>query len=162
MPVQYADAVSIAFIASNAIFPHKEPPMEPHLESAHETRTRNVLVDSGTEPKLIEPVDPTDDEQLTTHLLTMLSVATGMVGVCATAIGLIGILKSMNRLEMIVDDLFAIGSMLFIGVVALSFLGLRSRVFKTWPKLMVTLDIIFFLGLMAVVIATLLLTWVVI
>lgn len=143
--------------------------MEPHLESAHETRTRNVHVDPGnSEPKRIQPdnssqlINSSDDEQLTTHLLTMLSVATGMVGVCATAIGLIGILKSMNRLEMLVDDLFAIGSMLFIGVVALSFLGLRTRVFKTWPGLMLTLDITFFLGLMAVVIATLLLTWVVI
>ena len=137
--------------------------MEPHLESAHETRTRNVHVDPGnTEPRHIDPVNTTTDEQLTTHLLTMLSVATGMVGVCATAIGLIGILKSMNELEMIVDDLFAIGSMLFIGVVALSFLGLRTRVFKTWPKLMLTLDITFFLGLVAVVVATLLLTWVVI
>ncbi len=114
------------------------------------------------DPNKSDLKNASDDEQLTTHLLTMLSVATGMVGVCATAIGLIGILKSMNELEMIVDDLFAIGSMLFIGVVALSFLGLRTRVFKAWPKLMLTLDITFFLGLMAVVIATLLLTWVVI
>jgi hypothetical protein len=154
----------MASIASNAIIiPHKDPPMEPHLEPASETRTRKLRVEpSDTESRHIEPISSSNDEQLTTHLLTMLSVATGMVGVCATAIGLIGILKSMNELEMIVDDLFAIGSMLFIGVVALSFLGLRTRMFKAWPKLMVTLDIIFFLGLMAVVIATLLLTWVVI
>jgi hypothetical protein len=148
----------MAFIASSAIIiPHKELPMEPHLDPARGTRSRKHV-----EPSNTEPISSSNDEQLTTHLLTMLSVATGMVGVCATAIGLIGILKSMNELEMIVDDLFAIGSMLFIGVVALSFLGLRTRVFKSWPKLMLTLDIIFFLGLMAVVIATLLLTWVVI
>ena len=154
----------MAFIASNAIIiPHKELPMEPHLEPARGTHTRNLHVEpSNAESGHVGPMNSSNDEQLTTHLLTMLSVATGMVGVCATAIGLIGILKSMNKLEMIVDDLFAIGSMLFIGVAALSFLGLRTRMFKTWPKLMLTLDIIFFLGLMAVVVATLLLTWVVI
>ena len=48
------------------------------------------------------------DEELRTHMLTMLSVASGLAGVCATAIGLIGIVKRLSTSEMIVDDLFAV------------------------------------------------------
>lgn len=103
-----------------------------------------------------------DNEQFNTHLLAMLSVASGMAGVCATAIGLIGIVKTMNKIETVVDDLFAIGALLFLGVTGLSFLGLRTRLGKTWPKLMLAIDIVFFIGLAAVVVASLLLTWMVI
>jgi len=103
-----------------------------------------------------------DDEQFNTHLLTMLSVASGMAGVCATAIGLIGIVKKLNELETIVDDLFAVGALLFLTVTGLSFLGLRTRLGKTWPGLVIALDVTFFIGLGAVVVAALLLTWMVI
>ena len=103
-----------------------------------------------------------DDEQFNTHLLTMLSVASGMAGVCATAIGLIGIVKSLNKIETIVDDLFAVGALLFLTVTGLSFLGLRTRLGRTWPHLMIAIDIVFFVGLAAVVMASLLLTWMVI
>jgi hypothetical protein len=112
-------------------------------------------------PRKVEVKGKNENERLNTHLLTMLSVASGMAGVCATAIGLIGILKKMNELETLVDDLFAIGSVLFLTVSALSFLGLRTQLNSKWPGLVSALDITFLIGLGTVVIASLLLTYMV-
>jgi hypothetical protein len=94
-----------------------------------------------------------------THLLTMLSVASGMVGVCATAIGLIGIVKRLNGVETLVDDLFAVGSLLFLFVCGLAFLGLRARLAERWNILVPTLDVTFLLGLATVALASVLLTY---
>ena len=107
-------------------------------------------------------MDSQHDDEIHTHLLTMLSVASGMAGVCATAIGLIGIVKKMSELETIVDDLFAVGALLFLAVTGMSFLGLRTRLRRKQRGLMWALDTTFFCGLCAVVVASLLLTWMVI
>lgn len=102
------------------------------------------------------------DEELRTHLLTMLSVASGMAGVCATAIGLIGIVKRLSTVELIVDDLFAAGALLFLFVTGLSFVCLRTKFGKKSNRLVLAIDVAFFLGLTTVVIASLFLTWMVI
>jgi hypothetical protein len=103
-----------------------------------------------------------ENEALNVHLLTLLSVASGMAGVCATAIGLIGIVKNLNKVETLVDDLFAIGSVLFLFVTGLSFLSLRTKLRAKWRHLVLTLDVAFFLGLSVVVVASALLTYMVI
>lgn len=103
-----------------------------------------------------------NNEELRTHLLTMLSVASGMAGVCATAIGLIGIVKRLSTIELIVDDLFAMGALLFLFVTGLSFFCLRTRLGKKSHKIVLLIDFAFFLGLTTVVIASVLLTWMVI
>ena len=102
-----------------------------------------------------------DDDRFLTHLLTVLSVSAGMVGVCLTAIGLIGVMKSLGRVETVVDDLLAISSMLFMVTAVLSFLGMRTNLTKSWRSFARTLDGVFCVGLVLVGIATLLLTWVV-
>jgi hypothetical protein len=96
-----------------------------------------------------------------THLLTVLSVASGMVGVCLTAIGLIGIMKTLSKLEVIVDDVLVIATLLFLVAAVLSFLGLRAGLVRRWRHFARTLDLIFCVGLFLVVVATVLLTWVV-
>src|SRR5262245_2530604 len=101
------------------------------------------------------------DERFYTHLLTVLSVSSGMVGVCLTAIGLIGIIKSLNKVEVIVDDVLAIGALLFMLASALRFIGMRTRLSLTWRSFARVLDLVFFGGLLLVVVAILLLTWVV-
>jgi hypothetical protein len=102
------------------------------------------------------------DDRYYTHLLTVLTVSSGMVGVCLTAIGLVGIMKSLSKLETLVDELLALGGVLFMTTAILSFLGLRTRLAKSWSGFTRTLDLIFCLGLVLVVIATLLLTWIVV
>jgi hypothetical protein len=102
------------------------------------------------------------DDRSYTHLLTVLSVSSGMVGVCLTAIGLIGIIKSLSRIELVVDELLSIGAVLFMITAIFSFLGMRSNFIKTWRGFGLALDLVFCLGLVLVVIATIMLTWVVI
>lgn len=103
-----------------------------------------------------------DEQWYHWHLLTLLSVSAAMVGVCLTAIGLVGIVKSLRNFEFIVDDLLAIATLMFVSVTFLSFLGLRTRVWKTWRGFSLTIDVLFCLGLLVVVSASLLLTWAVI
>jgi len=99
------------------------------------------------------------DERFYTHLLTVLSVSSGMVGVCLTAIGLIGIIKSLNKVEMLVDDMLAIGTMMFMVTSLLSFFAMRTRLSQTWRGITHTIDIIFCLALVLVAVATAVLTW---
>ncbi len=128
--------------------------------------------DERTSPKVTRKVhspsttNPPDDAEAPaveySHLLTILSVSSGMVGVCLTAIGLIGIVKSLSKLETFVDDLLALGTMFFMVAGALSFFGMRTRLGKRWRNLVRALDIIFCIGMLTVVVAAMLLTWVVI
>jgi hypothetical protein len=113
------------------------------------------------EPAPVPPARPDDVDRYTTHLLTILSVSAGMVGVCLTAIGLIGVMKMLHRMEILVDDVLAVSAMLFMAAAVMSFVGLRSEFSKRWRHFERTLDGLFCAGLVLMAIATLLLTWVV-
>ncbi len=43
--------------------------------------------------------EPTSEVGGNTHHLTLLSVSSGMVGACLTAIGLIGVVRTLNPIE---------------------------------------------------------------
>ncbi len=103
-----------------------------------------------------------DDDRSYAHLLTLLSVSAAMVGVCLTAVGLVNVIEAISKLEGWVDDLLAIGSLLFSLVTLLSFLGIRTRIRRTWPRYMLLLDILFCLGIVSMVAASFLLTYMVI
>ena len=124
------------------------------------TISRTDRAEAPEEPTLGERAE--DDGRFLTHLLTVLSVSAGMVGVCLTAIGLIGVMKSLSRVETVVDDLLAISAMLFMVTAVLSFLGMRTNLTKRWRSFARTLYGVFCVGLLLVGIATLLLTWVVV
>jgi hypothetical protein len=113
---------------------------------------------SESSPRPHEPPEEQND-RFYTHQLTILSVSSGMVGVCLTAIGLIGILKSLNRVEVLVDDMLAVGAVLFMVTALLSFFAMRMRLARAWVGLAVTIDLVFCLGLVLVVVATAMLTW---
>jgi cation transport ATPase len=102
-----------------------------------------------------------EDEALQTHLLTLLSVSAAMVGVCLTAIGLVGILNTLNKMQVIVDELLAVGALLFMVVCMLSFLGVRTDLRRSWRGLSLSIDVLFCLGLVVLVAASILLAWVV-
>jgi hypothetical protein len=103
-----------------------------------------------------------NDDRTYTHLLTLLSVSAAMVGVCLTAISLVSVFDALRKLEGIVDDLLAIGALLFSIVTLLSFLGIRTNVRKSWPRYTLVLDALFCIGITMMVIASLVLTFVVI
>ena len=103
-----------------------------------------------------------DDDRTYTHLLTLMSVSAAMVGVCLTAVGLVNVIESLNKWEGWVDDLLAVGSLVFSLVTLMSFLGIRTRIRYTWPRYVLVLDILFCLGIITMVVSSFLLTYFVI
>lgn len=87
------------------------------------------------------------DHRLVTHLLTVLSVSAGMVGVCLTAIGLVGLLTKQASIETICDELLAVNSFLYLGTALLSFLALRSPLRRRADSIALAVDILFCLSL---------------
>lgn len=103
-----------------------------------------------------------DDDRNYTHLLTLLSVSAAMVGVSLTAVSLVNVIESLNKWEGWVDDLLAVGSLLFSLVTLLSFLGIRTKIRYTWPRYVMVLDVLFCLGIITMVVSSFLLTYFVI
>jgi hypothetical protein len=103
-----------------------------------------------------------DDERNYAHLLTLLSVAAAMVGVCLTAIGLVSVIEALNKVERIIDEVLAIAALIFSCVTLLSFLGIRTPVRKRFRHYMLVLDVLFCLGIGAILFASMLLTFLVI
>jgi hypothetical protein len=58
-------------------------------------------------------IDPELDDRSYTHLLTLLSVSAAMVGVCLTAVGLVSVIEALNKIQTWVEDLLAIGSLVY-------------------------------------------------
>jgi hypothetical protein len=104
----------------------------------------------------------TDDDRIYAHLLTLLSVSAAMVGVCLTAVGLVNVIEVLQKWEGWVDDILAVGSLLFSIVTLMSFLGLRTNLRFRWPRFVLILDICFCLGIVTMVVASFLLTYFVI
>jgi hypothetical protein len=102
------------------------------------------------------------DEQVYAHLLTLLSVSAAMVGVCLTAISLVTVIEAFKNVEAVVDDLLAVATLDFSLVTLLSFLGIRTRIRWAWPRFMLVLDVTFCMGIGLMVVASLLLTFIVI
>jgi hypothetical protein len=103
-----------------------------------------------------------DDDRSHTHSLTLLSVSAAMVGVCLTAISLVSVIEVLDKFETFVDDMLAVGALLFSVVTLLSFLGVRMRIHRSWKRYTLLLDVLFSFGILTMVAACLLLTWVVI
>ncbi len=106
-------------------------------------------------------IDPDFDDRSYSHMLTLLSVSAAMVGVCLTAVGLVSVIEALSKVETWVDDLLAIGTLVFSVVTLLSFLGIRTRI-RRWKRFTFVLDILFCIGISTMVIASLLLTYYVI
>ena len=102
-----------------------------------------------------------DDDRNYSHLLTLLSVSAAMVGVCLTAIGLVSVIKALNDVEHIVDEFLAVSTILFSCVTMLSFLGIRTPIRKRFPRYMLLMDIMFCFGIGGMLIASMMLSFVV-
>ena len=102
-----------------------------------------------------------EDDRNYSHLLTLLSVSAAMVGVCLTAIGLVSVIKALNKVEHIVDELLAVATIIFSCVTMLSFLGIRTPIRKRFPRYMLLLDVLFCFGIGGMLIASMILSFVV-
>lgn len=99
-----------------------------------------------------KPTEQGDDEKNHAHRLTVFSVASGMVGVCLTGIGLIGVVKSIQQRESLVDELLTVSALIFLVSTALNFVILRRKLHN--HKLVGHLaDATFFLALVLLLMA---------
>ena len=102
------------------------------------------------------------DERLYHHLTTILSVSGAMVGVCLSAIGILGMIKSLRRFDTLCDDLLAADAFLFLATSILSFLVVRTPLlWRHRHPVAVGIDGIFCLALVVMVTVCGMLVWVV-
>jgi hypothetical protein len=101
------------------------------------------------------------DERLYHHLTTILSVSGAMVGVCLSAIGILGVIKTLRRLDTICDELLAADSFLFLSTAILSFVVVRTPLWRRRHRVAVGIDGIFCLALIVMVMVCGMLVWVV-
>ena len=101
------------------------------------------------------------EEHLYTHLTTILAVSSGMVGVCLTAISLIGIFKSHSKVDTVLDEVLAFNALLYLAACLLIFVALRTPLKKRSSAIALAVDLVFSLALILTAIACGLLAWVV-
>jgi hypothetical protein len=105
---------------------------------------------------------PSEDDRNYAHLLTLLSVSAAMVGVCLTAIGLVSVIEALHKVEAMVDEMLAIGTLIFSCVTLLSFLGIRTQIRRKFGPYVLVLDTLFCLGIFLMVGASFVLAYLVI
>jgi UDP-N-acetylmuramyl pentapeptide phosphotransferase/UDP-N-acetylglucosamine-1-phosphate transferase len=93
----------------------------------------------------VMPVEPAEKNH--DHRLTLFSVSAGMVGVCLTGVGLIGVVKSIRQMETTVDELLTVSALIFLISTALYFVTLRREDQAKWTLIDHVADAIFFLAL---------------
>jgi hypothetical protein len=93
------------------------------------------------------------DEQNHDHRLTLFSVSAGMVGVCLTGVGLIGVVKGMREIESSVDEILTISALFFLVSTALYFFTLYRGDQSIRNMVDYTADVTFFVSLTLLLVA---------
>lgn len=104
--------------------------------------------------------DPDDTRRdIAIHIFT---ASAAMVGVCITVISIVGQITRGSFLHRAVDDLLAVGAMVFLGSCLLSYAALRSRGERRMRRLETAADTVFILGLLLLVVVCALIVWTVV
>ncbi|WP_428303957.1 hypothetical protein [Lacipirellula sp.] len=105
------------------------------------------------EPTHIPMQDHNSDDKLHDHLLNIISVSAGMLGVCLTAIGLIGVIKATAEIETLCDEVLAATSFVYLGAAIISFIALRTPLRKRAIGMTLVVDVLFCVGLILTAVA---------
>jgi hypothetical protein len=99
------------------------------------------------------PMSKSPGEQNHDHRLTLFAVSAGMVGVCLTGVGLIGIVKGIHNVESVVDEILSLSALFFLVSTALYFFALYrgDQAQRTTADYLA--DGIFFLSLASLLVA---------
>ncbi len=92
-------------------------------------------------------------EQNHDHRLTLFSVSAGMVGVCLTGVGLIGVVKGMQGVESSVDEILTVSALFFLISTSLYFFTLYRGDQSFRNSVDYLADGIFFLSLTLLLVA---------
>ena len=85
------------------------------------------------------------------HTLTTFAVATGMVGVCLTGIGVVQIVEHNAGLETLCDELLAGDAVLFLIAAVCSFVSARLRLQGPWRRFQLAGDLILMAAMVVMV-----------
>ncbi|WP_199098519.1 hypothetical protein [Dyella sp. ASV21] len=96
------------------------------------------------------------DRDICVHIFT---ASAAMVGVCLTVIGILRVVISLRKEDILGDDLLAINSMLYLASCLLSYWALRTRNIRRNHQLERAADIIFLSALVFTAINAGFITW---
>jgi len=100
--------------------------------------------------------ESTRERDIAAHIFTTSSV---MVGLCLTIISVVRSLPKTGQLKTIVDDLIAVGALVFLLSCFLSYAVLRARHMKQMRRVESLADGVFLLGLTLLAVACGLFVW---
>lgn len=84
------------------------------------------------------------EEDICIHIFT---VASAMVGVCLTVIGLIRVVITLGKIDTMADDLLAADALLFLVACLLSYWALRTRSIRRMHRVERLADIVFLIAM---------------
>lgn len=96
------------------------------------------------------------DHDICVHIFT---ASAAMVGVCLTVIGILRVVISLRKEDILGDDLLAINSMLYLASCLLSYWALRTRNLKRNHRLERMADVIFLTALVFTAVNAGFITW---
>jgi uncharacterized membrane protein YqjE len=96
------------------------------------------------------------DDDICVHIFT---ASAAMVGVCLTVIGILRVVISLRKEDLIGDDLLAVNSMLYLASCLLSYWALRTRNIQRNYRLERSADIIFLAALVFTAVNAGFITW---
>lgn len=99
---------------------------------------------------------PSLDDDICVHIF---SVSATMVGVCLTVIGIIRVLITLRRENLIIDDLVAVNLLLYLVSAFCSYWSLRAHRTRRGRLMMHTADTIFLIALVFTAVNAGMITW---
>ncbi|WP_243042176.1 hypothetical protein [Dyella sedimenti] len=96
------------------------------------------------------------DDDLCVHIFT---ASAAMVGVCLTVIGILRVVISLRKEDLLGDDLLAVNSLLYLASCLLSYWALRTRSVRRNHRLERVADAIFLVALVFTAINAGFITW---
>jgi hypothetical protein len=103
-----------------------------------------------------QETDTTTERDIAGHIFTTSSV---MVGLCLTIISVVRSLPKPGQLQTAVDDLIAVGALVFLLACFLSYAVLRTRHLRRMHRVESLADGVFLLGLTILAVACGLFVW---
>lgn len=103
-----------------------------------------------------EPSPSHLDEDICVHIF---SVSATLIGVCLTVIGIIRVVLTLRREDLIADDLVAVNTMFYLGAALCAYWSLRThRTQRSW-RMMRAADVLFLAALIFSAFNAAFITW---
>lgn len=103
-----------------------------------------------------EPESPSLDDDICVHIF---SVSATMVGVCLTVIGIIRVIITLRKENLIIDDLVAVNMMFYLVAAFCSYWSLRTHRTVRGRRMMHIADTVFLVALVFTSINAAVITW---